>query len=55
MQGKKWLAHEENYAFLGPSDIKSIAEAVLQQCNKSAAGGDIFCEQREKRRWKFEV
>ena len=47
MQAKKMLGRKESCIFLGPSDIKSIAGGPLQQCNKTAACNDIFCEQQE--------
>jgi hypothetical protein len=46
MQGKKMDRREESCIFLGPSDIKSIAEEPLQQCNKTARCSDIFGEQQ---------
>jgi hypothetical protein len=47
MQAKKMHGRKESCIFLGPSDIKSIAEGPLQQCNKIARCSDIFCEQQE--------
>lgn len=42
MQAKNCESPEENCIFLGPSDIKSIAQEPLRQCNKIAAASDIL-------------